>query len=150
LTLETFGDFNSVKEWIDISIEGTSFGRLWDHNPSNDGFVGFTTNDDRGRQYGLYGRNDGATLKLSESQLDVFLADGTFVLGFDDFGFKVDNLRFIRSLPDEYITATLVFDVEVGLDLESNLSISPEPTTFVVWSLLGTMGLCGLRRKNRC
>jgi len=28
--------------------------------------------------------------------------------------------------------------------------VIPEPTTFVVWSLLGAMGLCGLRRKNRC
>ncbi len=27
--------------------------------------------------------------------------------------------------------------------------VIPEPTTFVVWSLLGAMGLCGVRRKNR-
>ena len=140
LSLETFGDFNAAGDWIDISIDGTSFGRLWDINPANDEFDGFTADDDKGQQYGDHGTNSGATLELSEGQLDGFLADGFFVIGFDEFGPGVGDLV---GQQDEFITATLEF--EVG----SNQGTVPEPTTFVVWSLLGALGICGWRRKDR-
>jgi len=137
LTLETFGDFNGPNDWIDISIDGTSFGRLWDSNPANDSFAGLIADDDKGQQYGNFGTNSGATLQLSEIQLDTFLADGSFVLGFDAFGPGVGNLD---GFGEEFITATLEF--EVGNQI-------PEPTTFVLWSLLGAMGFCGWRRNTR-
>jgi len=139
LNLETFGDFNAPGEWIDISIDGISFGRLWDNNPSNDQFDGFTTDDDDGQQYGTSGTNAGATLQLTESQLDAFLADGSFVIGFDAFGPDVDNFS---GQTEEFITATLEFDA-------ADQSAIPEPTTFFVWSLLSVMGLCEMRRKKR-
>jgi len=142
LTLETFGDFNSSSEWIDISIDGTSFGRLWDRNTGNDSFVGSTIDDDRGLEYGSFGSNAAATLQLSEADLDGFFADGEFVINFG-FGPDVGN---ISSNPDEFITATLDFEIENA----STQGVVPEPTTFAVWSLLGVMGLCRrLRRRAR-
>ena len=146
LTLETFGDFNGSKEWIDISIDSNDYGRLWDNRGSNDDFRGLTFNDDNGQQYGQFGTNAGATLELSKSELDAFLTDGVFVLGFDKFGFKVDD---IHSQPEEYITATLEFEYDgVGITGHGHGSV-PEPTTFMVWSLLGTIGAFGWRRKDR-
>ncbi len=148
LTLVTYGDFNSAKEWIDISIDGNDYGRLWDNRGSNDDFEGFTHNNDNGQQYGEFGTNAGATLELSESELDAFLFDGTFVLGFDEFGFKVDNIQAPSDI-DEYITATLEFNVA---NISGDPDVVPEPTTFVVWSLL--LGTCrfgsrGWRRADR-
>ena len=146
LTLETYGDFNSVKEWIDISIDGNDYGRLWDNKGSNDDFKGLTFNDDHGQQYGKYGTNAGATLELSKSELDAFLVDGTFILGFDKFGFKVDDIKSEID-PDEFITATLEFEYETTI-AQGHGSI-PEPTTFVVWTVLGAIATCGWRRKDR-
>ena len=139
LTLETFGDFNGETEWINISVDGTSFGRLWDINPANDSFEGFLADDDKGQQYGTFGTNAGATLQFSESQLDAFLADGSFVLGFETFGPDVDDHP--DEPQDEFIKATLEFEVADTI---------PEPTTSIILlSLIGMRAICGCRRKDR-
>ena len=143
LDLTTFGDFSNEFEYIDISIEGLSLGRLWDNDTENDSFVGNTLNNDRGQEYGQdIGQdigapigNAGAVAQLTESQLDTFLADGVLTISFEGFGAEVNNL--IRD-EDEFITAEVTINEATAV---------PEPGGCLIATLLGMVGIT--RRKRR-
>jgi hypothetical protein len=135
LELTTFGDFSNPGEYIDISIEGVSLGRLWDNNILNDSFDGTSADNDRGEQYGTNfsteTTNASAIVQLTESQLDTFLADdGILTVSFDAFGIQVDNLS---DDPDEFITATVTIAV-------------PEPSACLFVAFVGLIGTIGRRR----
>ncbi len=129
LELTTFGDFSNAAEYIDISIEGVSLGRLWDNDTSNDNFAGNNQDDDRGQEYGqaFNGQlgNESALANLTESQLDTFLADGVLNISFDAFGDEVNNLQDAPD-PDEFITA--------------KVTIVPEPSNWLIAFLIGIVG----------
>ncbi len=139
LNLVTFGDFDAASEYIDISIDGVSFGRLWDNNTANDSFEGTVLDDDRGQQYGSFGTNPGANLVLSEAVLDGFLADGTVVIGFDNFGPGVDNLQ---ANPNEFITATLEYQ-------SVDVSAVPEPSSLALFGIGACIAGLGAARRRR-
>lgn len=125
LTLVTFGDFNLSSEYIDIAIDGLSFGRLWDFNSSNDPFVGNVFDNDFGNQYSLSG-NSSATTTIAIGTLNGLLADGEIAIDLS-FSPSVENLS---DDPDEFITATLVI---------------PEPATL---ALLGLSGCVLITRRR--
>jgi len=140
LDLTTFGDFSNAFEYIDISIEGVSLGRLWDNDSSNDSFVGNNADNDRGQEYGegFSGEitNESAVAVLSESQLDTFLADGVLTISFDGFGAEVNNL--VNEI-DEFITATVTLN-------EPTASSVPEPSSCLIVTFVGMLGMA--RRKR--
>lgn len=141
LSLTTFGDFSYFLEYIDISVDGDSQGRLWDNDPGNDSFTGTVLDNDVGRDYAITssGSNPGANLFLSEAELDSFLADGTFVIGFDEFGPEVDDLY---DSPNEYITATLTYQT-------ASSAAVPEPTSLALFGISACVAGVGAARRRR-
>lgn len=138
LDLTTFGDFSNAGEYIDVSIEGVSLGRLWDNVTTNDSFEGSVADNDRGLEYGqnfsTEPANASARAQLTESQLDEFLADGTLIISFDAFGAEVNNL--VRD-EDEFITALVVIN---------DTAVVPEPSSFLFAALAGVVAT--VRRKR--
>ena len=130
LNLTTFGDFSNANEYIDVSIEGVSLGRLWDNDTTNDNFVGNLEDNDRGLEYGenvsTETGNPGAVAQLTQDQLNAFLADGVLSVSFDAFGAEVNNLQ--RDT-DEFITAQVTINDATAV---------PEPCGWLLMMLLGT------------
>lgn len=126
LDLTTFGDFSNQFEYIDVSIEGVSLGRLWDNDTTNDSFVGNNADTDRGEEYGQNPNapqiaNSNAIAQLTESQLDTFLADdGILTITFEAFGAQVNNLD--RD-DDEFITAKVTINEATSV---------PEPSGWLI------------------
>ena len=135
LNLVTFGDFDSPMEYIDVTIDGVSFGRLWDSNPLNDQFNGTIADNDIGRQYNAPTGNPAANLTLSKAVLDGILADGTFLIGFS-FGPTVSN---VFNTPNEFITATLTYE-------SASVAAVPEPASVVAFGLLACCAGLQMRR----
>ena len=140
LDLTTFGDFSNAFEYIDVSIEGVSLGRLWNNDTSDDWFVGNNADNDRGGEYDrvVSGAtiNQSAVAQLTENQLDTFLADGVLIISFDRFGAEVNNLD---NVPEEFITAKVTIN-------EPTASSVPEPSGWLVATVVGMIG--SVRRKR--
>lgn len=144
LGLWTFGDFDSNSEWIDVSIEGTYFGRIWDGNAGNDSFNSFW-NMDVGSAYGIpffpFGESS-TYLILNVDLLNTFLADGILELTLS-LSPSVSNNFF--PLPQESITASLKY---TSIDVPPpptpggpGTIAAPEPSSLAI---LGIGSLCGL------
>ena len=129
LSLEVFGDFNtSSLEWLAVTMDGVSLGRILDANVNNDNFVGIP--GDIGNQYIS---PTFAGLSFTKTEFDNYLANGSLDLGFS-FGPHVSNL--FPGTAEEYITATIEF------------TAVPEPSTFALAAGLLAFGLIQMRRKN--
>lgn len=136
LTIEAFGDFNSLSEFFAVSVETVSFGILWDSVPGNDRFIDISGADnDVGNQYrsSLF-----ATALIPTAELNGYLADGMFSIGFGPFGPRVDNLS---SPTNEFITATLEFET-------GGTPVVPEPSGLTLAALAAGIG-CVVRRRRK-
>ena len=144
LDLTTFGDFSNAAEYIDVSIEGVSLGRLWDNNILNDSFIGNKVNNDRGQEYGTSpsgeDTNTNAIAQLTESQLDIFLSDGVLEVTLEAFGPEVNNLNAIDE-DEEFITAKVTLNEAVATAV-------PEPSGWLVLTLVA-MARVTIRSRKR-
>lgn len=140
LSLWTFGDFGANDEWIDVSIEGTYFGRIWDGNPGNDSFNSFW-NMDVGSTYAVpffpFGESS-TYLILNVDLLNTFLADGILELTLTLSPSVNDNFF---PLPPERINSSLKYvsgTPPVSSDGGGTVA-APEPSSLAI---LGMGSLC--------
>lgn len=140
LDLTTFGDFSNASEYVEVSIEGDDFGRLWDNDTDNDSFIGSIADNDTGQEYGDSPNggltNSNAIAQLTEAQLDRYLADGVLTITFSAFGAEVNNLNDADE-PDEFISAKVTLNEAATV---------PEPSASLILTLVGVLGTAGRRR----
>lgn len=85
ITFSVLDDLNATNEFVDVSIEGLSLGRVFDNDPSNDAF---DFANDQGTQSGLSTailHTGSAT--ISNADFTPLIADGFLNLLFDFSGF---------------------------------------------------------------
>ena len=140
LDLTTFGDFSNQFEYIDISIESVSLGRLWNNDTTLDRFVGNNADNDIGQEYGENRNNSNgnasAVAQLTESELDTFLADGVLTISLEMFGAQVNNLNGTDET-DEFITAKVTINEATAV---------PEPGGWLIATFISIVGV--VRRKR--
>lgn len=135
-TFSVRGDLDWRHEYVDVSIDGYSLGRVFDNNPNNDAFD-FAR--DRGTQFRQLHTG---TAVIEQSVFAGLVADGELDVLFD-FSFFV-NLFRVGSV--SHLSGTITYDSAV--DNSPTPAVVPLPASAALLAG-GLFGLGALRRRKK-